>query len=85
MITTAQKKKLKEVFKKGYAQEVLQKLNEKGLLSRKGASYSISFITHVFNGRYENISIEETIVELYEVKLAEAKEFIERKKRIFNA
>jgi hypothetical protein len=85
MITTAQKKKLKVVFKKGYAKEVQQKLTEKGIVSRNETPYGISFITHVFNGRYENFDIEETIIELYQVKLAEAKEIIERRKRIFDA
>lgn len=85
MITTAQKKKLKAVFKKGYAKEVLEKLNKKGIVTRNGTPYGISFITHVFNGRYSNFEIEETIIELYQVKKEEEEAIIQRRKEIFEA
>lgn len=83
MITTAQRKKLRKVFKTRYSKEVLARLNQKGILNKKGESFGISYISHVFNGRNEDLQIEETIIELYQEKLAEEKAIIQRRKQIF--
>ncbi|MRX40607.1 hypothetical protein GJU43_15070 [Flavobacterium sp. LC2016-23] len=84
MIKTAERKKMKKVFKKGYSKEVQEKLNEKGVTTQKGNPYGISYITHVFNGRNENPEIEETIIELYAEKVEQSKESIKKKKEIFS-
>lgn len=83
MITTAQKKKLKAVFKTGYAKEVQQRLNKKEIVTRKGTPFGISFITHVFNGRYENFDIEETIIEMYMERRTELDAIAKRRKEVF--
>lgn len=83
MIKITERKKMKKVFKKGYSKEVLDKLNDKGIVNKKGDSYGISYITHVFNGRNENLEIEETIIALYTEKVAEAKEISQKRKEIF--
>lgn len=85
MITTAQRKKLKQVFKMRYSKAVQARLNQKGILNKKGKSFGISYISHVFNGRNEDLLIEETIIELYQEKVAEEKAIIQRRKEIFNA
>ncbi|KIQ22665.1 hypothetical protein RT99_06055 [Flavobacterium sp. MEB061] len=83
MIKPAERKKMKKVFKKGYSKEVLEKLNENGIVTQKGTPYGISYITHVFNGRNENTDIEKTIVGLYAEKKEEKKKIAEEKKAIF--
>lgn len=83
MIKTAERKKMKKLFKRGYSKEVLHKLNENGIVTKKGSPYGVSYITHVFNGRNENPEIEKTILALYTEKLEEAKKLTEEKKAIF--
>ena len=85
MITTAQRKKLKKVFKTRYSKAVQTRLNQKGILNKKGKSFGISYISHVFNGRNEDLLIEETIIELYQEKVAEEKAIAQRRKEIFEA
>ncbi|MFV8336468.1 hypothetical protein ACNQF7_10335 [Flavobacterium sp. RSP29] len=85
MITTAQRKKLKKVFKTRYSTVVLARLKQKGILTKKGKSFGISYISHVFNGRNEDLLIEETIIELYQEKVAEEKAITQRRKEIFEA
>jgi len=84
MIKISERKKMKKVFKKGYANEVKDRLIEQGILTLKGNPYGISYITHVFNGRNENQAIEATIIELYSEKVKEAKEISLKKKEIFS-
>jgi ABC-type antimicrobial peptide transport system permease subunit len=88
MIKPAEKKKMKKVFKGGYSKEVQEKLNEKGIVTKKGTPYGISYITHIFNGINENLAIEETIVELYAEKVKQSKEEKQntekKKKEIFS-
>lgn len=85
MITTAQRKKLKKVFKTRYSKAVQTRLDQKGILNKKGKSFGISYISHVFNGRNEDLLIEETIIELYQEKVAEEKAITQRRKEIFEA
>jgi len=84
MITLTQKKKMKKVFKTGYAKDVQERLSEKGILNKKGNCFGISYITHVFNGRNSNLDIEETIISLYQEKLEEGKNISTRRKEIFS-
>ena len=85
MIKTAERKKMKKVFKKGYSKQVQEKLNVKGVFTQKGNSYGFSFINHVFNGRNENIEIEAAIIQLYTEIVETAKKIKEEKKSIFGA
>lgn len=83
MITVGQRKKMKKVFKTGYAKEVQERLDEKGIVTKKGGSYGVSYITHVFNGRNSNLYIEETIIALYQEKIDEVKSISIKRKQIF--
>lgn len=83
MITTAQRKKMKSVFKTRYSKAVQQRLNAKGLFNKKGKPFGISYISHVFNGRNEDLQIEEVIIELYQEKVTEIKAIAERRREIF--
>lgn len=83
MIKITERKKMKKVFKKGYSKEVQDILNNKGIVNKKGDPYGISYITHVFNGRNENLAIEETIIALYTEKVEEAKVISKKRKEIF--
>jgi hypothetical protein len=83
MITTAQRKKLKKVFPTRYSKAVQERLNQKGLLNKKGKSFGISYISHVFNGRNEDLLIEETIIELFQERVNELKEISNRRKEVF--
>jgi len=84
MITTAQRKKMKRVFKTRYSKAVQERLNQKGFLNKKGKPFGISYISHVFNGRNEDLLIEETIIELYQEKVTEINEIANRRKEIFD-
>lgn len=85
MITLAQRKKMKKVFKNKYSKSVQELLNQKGVVSKKEKPFSISYISLVFNGYNENIEIEESIIKLYQDKLAEIKKISNKRKEIFNA
>lgn len=65
MILKTQRTKLKRLLKLNYCKEVKDILLKKGLFSEKGKPFSSSYITHVFNGKNENIEIEMAIIELY--------------------
>jgi methyltransferase-like protein len=80
MITVAQRKKLKKVFKNGYSQGVKAILEEKKIVNKKGNPFSESYINHVFNGRNTNDAIEEAIFELYQKRLC----VISEKKQLRN-
>lgn len=83
MITTAQRNKMKKVFKTRYSKAVQARLNHKKIFNKKGKSFGISYISHVFNGRNEDFLIEETIIELYQEKVKEIKAITNRRKEIF--
>jgi hypothetical protein len=84
MIKLTERKKMKKVFKTGYAKEVLDRLNQNGIANKKGEPIGISYITHVFNGRNSNLDIEETIISIYQEKLEEVKEISKKRKEIFS-
>lgn len=83
MISTAQRKKIKKVFKMRYSKVVQERLNQKGIKNKKGEPFGISYISHVLNGRNEDLLIEETIIELYQEKVIELKEIAQKRKEIF--
>jgi hypothetical protein len=82
MIKPAERKKMKKVFKKGYSKEVLDKLNKNGIVTQKGTPYGISYITHVFNGRNENIDIEKRLW-LYMMKKRKKRKNLLKKRKQF--
>jgi hypothetical protein len=88
MITLTHKNKIKKLFKKvfpkGYAKEVQAKLNAKGIVTKKGKEYGVSYIGHVLNGLNTNLDIEETIIALYEEKKNELLVISNRRKEIFS-
>ncbi len=65
MITTQQRTALKKLLRGDYIADVKDKLTQRKIVSRKQTPYSDKMISHVFNGRYENTSIEEAIFEVY--------------------
>ena len=65
MITPEQRIQLKKLLKGDYISSVKEKLSEKHILSKNNTPYSDKMISHVFNGRYENHSIEHAILEVY--------------------
>jgi hypothetical protein len=65
MITAEQRIKLKKYLRGDYIRDVLKKLAEKNIVSKNGNPYSDKMISHVFNGRYNNILIEEAIISVY--------------------
>jgi len=66
MITNAQRKKFKKVLKGRFSKDVLTILETKGVVNEEGKPFSVSFISHVFNGRYDNEDIEIAILEVYQ-------------------
>lgn len=74
MITAQQRTALKKLLRGDYIADVKDKLTQRKIVSRKKTPYSDKMISHVFNGRYENISIEEAIIEVY----------LDRKKKMNN-
>ncbi|UOX32393.1 hypothetical protein LXD69_10045 [Flavobacterium sediminilitoris] len=65
MIKKTEKIKLKKVLKSKWIPEVMSKLAEKEILSKKGVPYTKAYISHVFNGINSNDDIEIAIFEVY--------------------
>jgi len=65
MILKTQRTKLKRLLKFNYCNEVKQLLSQNKKYNEKGNEFSSSYITHVFNGKNENIDIELAIIEVY--------------------
>ncbi len=84
MITTAQRNKMRKVFKKGYSKDVQVLLHEKSVFNKKGLPFGESYINHVFNGRNTNLDIEEAIFELYQKRYNEEKKIRSRRKEILS-
>lgn len=82
MITVAQRKKLKKAFKNGYSQGVKEILTSKNVVGKNGNPFSDSYVSHVFNGRNENESIEEAFFEMYHKRVYELKIKKELRNRI---
>jgi len=72
MIIKEQRVILKKYLKGEYIEDVLKKLEEKKQVSRKGTPYGPKMISHVLNGRYENLDIEAAIVAVYEERKTKA-------------
>ncbi len=69
MISREHKSKLKTYLKGAYIVDVLDKLSEKGVVAKSGKPYSSKMISHILNGRYENLEIERAIFEVYQERL----------------
>ncbi len=85
MITQTQRNILSNVLGTRYSKRVLEYLNENNIFNKKGNSYSIAYISHVFTGRTEDIKIEEAILEVYKIVKSERKNFNVKKSSILNA
>lgn len=71
MITIAQRKKLKRLFKSGYSKDIQAVLIERSVVNKKGKPFGESYIRHVFNGINSNSDIEEAIFDLYQKRYNE--------------
>jgi hypothetical protein len=81
MISKEQRSKLKKYLKGAYTQDVLKKMAERGILSRFGKPYSGKMISHIFNGRFENLKVEKALIDVYkDRKEAFEREEFERNK-----
>jgi hypothetical protein len=80
MITKSQQKKLRKVIGTRYSKLIQAFLIEKNYLNKHGKPYSIAYISHVFNGRYSDVNIENAFFEVYNLIVNEQlKNNIERK------
>jgi len=71
MIKNAQRKKFKKVLKGRFSKDVLTSLKVKNIVNEEGKPFSVSFISHVFNGRYDNEDIETAILEVFQERKLE--------------
>ena len=81
MITQIERENLKKTLGTRYSKAVLDILSEYGATKENGNPYSIGFISHVFNGRYENQAIEMAIYELYDRKQKSSLELLKKRKK----
>lgn len=83
MINKIERKKLKKLLVSKWIQEVMQKLEDKNVLNKKGEPYTKAYISHVFNGKNEHPIIENFIFEVYqERKLQQSKMRVERLQKL---
>jgi hypothetical protein len=81
MIAESEAQILKKTLGTRYSKAVLEILKEKAVTKENGSEFSIGFISHVLNGRYENLIIESAIYELVSRKQKSTKELLKRKKQ----
>lgn len=77
MISETEREKMKEVIGSRFSPDIKKILEEKNLPVK-----SAGFISHVFNGRYENLDIENAFLELYNKKLADLRKLKKAKKNL---
>lgn len=65
MITKEHKQMLKQLLKGDYTADVIKCLNEKGIYTQEGKSFSKGMIRMVYNGYAEHLPIEEAIFQVY--------------------
>lgn len=82
MISETETEILKKTLGTRYSKAVLEILKNKGVTKENGAPFSVGFVSHVLNGRYENQFIESAIYELVALKQKSTKELLKRKKQI---
>ncbi|MEN8185531.1 MAG: hypothetical protein ABFR05_00220 [Bacteroidota bacterium] len=74
MISKSERNKIKKVIGREYSKEVLQILNERGVVNKQNKSHNSVYITKVLNGQNNNEDVEDAIYELVRrKKLAIAK------------
>lgn len=66
MISSEHRLVLKKYLKWNYTKEVQKKLQEKGIVNKRGRNYSSKMISHILNGKYQNEYIENAIFEVFE-------------------
>lgn len=84
MITKAQKKKLRKVIGTRYSKLIQAFLIEKNHFNKNGKPYSIAYISHVFNGRYSDINIENAFFEVYNLIVNEQLKNVTKRQSILN-
>lgn len=80
MIAQSEAEILKKTLGTRYSKSVLEILKDKEVTKENGKAFSVGFISHVLNGRYENLLIESAIYELVQRKQKSTKELLKRKK-----
>ena len=65
MIKKTLRRKLSKYLKGSFLEDIVTVLNENEVVSKLGKPYTKQYISHVFNGRYENINIENAILLTY--------------------
>lgn len=65
MIGKTLRKKLSKHLKGSFLDEVIDILKEKNILSSLEKPYTKSYISHIYNGRHENIEIEKALILVY--------------------
>jgi hypothetical protein len=81
MITNIERENLKPILGTRYSKAILEILSQYGVTKENGNEYSIGFISHVLNGRYENQAIEMAIYELYDRKQKISIELLKKRKK----
>lgn len=74
MITDIQRDKLKQHLKGDYAEDVLNVLKKRAIVSRNNKPYSESMIYAVFSGRIQNKAIQDAIVTVFLNRKKEAQQ-----------
>lgn len=82
MITELEAQILKKTLGKRYSRAVLDILKLNSSTKENGEEFSIGFISHILNGRYENLIIESAIYELVATRQKTTKKLLKRKKQV---
>lgn len=84
MIDNKEKEKMAAVLPHRYSPKVKAILADSGVTNAKGEPFSDKYISHIFNGRYENKDIETAILVLYDRELKSAKHLARKRAKIKN-
>ncbi len=82
MIKKTRRKELSKFLKGSFINDVLENLEKKGIKNKKGVPFSKMYISHVFNGKNENLDIELAICEVYSVRKEQNKSFVEQQESL---
>lgn len=77
MITNSERKQMKKILVSKWIPEVIDKLQAKNVVNKKGEPYTKGYISHVFNGKNEHPVIEDLIFDVYKerkIKLSKMRE-----------
>lgn len=82
MITKTERTKLKKILRSKWIPEVVKKLEDNNIVSKKGEPYTKQYISHVFNGKNSNNPIETAIFEVYEERKEKLSKIKVKRKQI---